>query len=181
MAKLSLLNQVCLRWDNDLVGFSIAVSPMLRNSGSREQAAEIQSQTYRLWSLWEAAWLLDARSVSSQLCRASKAGFIPLAALVIWQWLPIASVFQQWWYSLQLHSHRVSLLTHKKTLNYLSFSPHKLTAIAFGLPESWHGHKCHLQILFQMAVFCNGKLLIQLISRSENEDQWWKGPSMPSP
>lgn len=48
MAKLSLPNQACLRWDNDAVGFSIAVPSMPRISGSREEAAEIQSQACRL-------------------------------------------------------------------------------------------------------------------------------------
>lgn len=48
MAKLSLPNQACLRWDSDAVGFSIAVSSMPRISGSREEAAEIQSQACRL-------------------------------------------------------------------------------------------------------------------------------------
>lgn len=42
MAKLILPNQVCLRWHSDLAGFSIAVSPMPRISGSRVEEAEIQ-------------------------------------------------------------------------------------------------------------------------------------------
>lgn len=110
----SLPDRACLRWDNDAVGFSIAVPSVPRISVSREEAAEIQRQACWLWSLWETAWLLTAPSVPSQLCLASKAGFIPRAALVIWQWLLLASVFQRRWYSLQLHSHKVSLLTHTK-------------------------------------------------------------------
>lgn len=133
---------------------------MPRISGSKEEAAEIQSQAYRLGSLWETAWLLTAPSVPSQLCLASKAGFIPRAALVIWQWLLIACVFQRRWYSLQLHSHKVSLQTHtKKTLSFIWY--HKQILTAFGSPESWHRrHKCYFyRYFFRWLYFLPGEII----------------------